>query len=186
MHTHGGLGTGLCPIPTVMSPGGALRRKIEVKTGEFSAAGGACLLLTRGVGSCVVACLWDSGQKVGGMAHVPQPCSDPTEWEATIRPGLFADTALAGLFRLMQARGARRERVSVRLAGAGNMFAGIDGGFMGDIATGVLEGVNAAVRSLGLFVAARSVGGMYGRSVFFNVATGLIEVRLTNGEHVAL
>lgn len=167
-------------------------------TGEFKFAQGDCLLLTRGVGSCVVACLWDGGRKIGGMAHVPLPGSAPSSSlsrspverdagdEAALRPGLYADTALAGLLRLMLAGGARRERVSVRLVGAGNMFEGCDGGFMGGVSKGVLAGVTAAVGSLGLFVSAQSVGGMYGRSVFFDVAGGLIRVRLTNGDQFTL
>lgn len=163
-----------------------VRKEFEVRTGDFRFAQGGGLLLTRGVGSCVVACLWDATSRIGGMAHIPLGDSRLSTSEETGRPGLFADTALPCLLGLMLARGARRERVTVRLVGAGNMFEGRDEGFMGEVTQGILDGVDAAIESLGLIVRDRSLGGMHGRSVFFDVGTGRIEVRLTNGERVSL
>ncbi|AGW14952.1 chemotaxis protein CheD [Megalodesulfovibrio gigas] len=157
-----------------------------VLTGEFKMARNAGLLVARGVGSCVVACLWDQARKLGGMAHIPMPSSSLDVQEAAHSPGLYADTALVGLLLPMERRGARREHMSVRLAGAGNMFEGCEVGFMGQLPTGILTSVTEVLRTLGLHVAAQSVGGAFGRSVFFDVGSGAIEVKLTNGKRVLL
>lgn len=163
-----------------------MHRQYELRTGEYRLATGQGLLLTRGVGSCVVVCLWDGVGKIGGMAHIALGDSSYAAQEKWERPGLFADTALVVLLDCMLARGASRGRLSARLAGAGNMFAGRDQGFMGEVSQGVLDGVSGVLEKLGLPVQAQSVGGMHGRSVFFDVATGRIDIRLTNGERVSL
>ena len=160
---------------------------VEVKTGEFRVARGDSRLLTRGVGSCVVVCVWDHARTMGGMAHIPMPSSAAgTPDEALRAPGLFADTALPELIRLMEREGVCRQNLSVRLIGAGNMFAGGQGDFMNAIPRNLLHGATQVVQALGLHVAAQSVGGTFGRSVSFNVRSGLININLTNGDVVAL
>lgn len=159
---------------------------VEVKTGEFRVARGNSRLLTRGVGSCVVVCVWDQTRTMGGMAHIPMPGPADPPAEALRSPGLFADTALPGLIRLMEREGALRLDLAVRLTGAGNMFAGGQGAFMNAIPRDLLHAAIQAIQAQGLHVAAQSVGGSFGRSVSFNVRDGLITINLTNGETVVM
>jgi len=61
--------------------------ELLLKTGELAIGEGQDVLCTRGVGSCIVTCLWDRKRVLGGMAHIPRPAASEEdaatpEWSA--------------------------------------------------------------------------------------------------------
>ncbi|MBW2067237.1 MAG: hypothetical protein JRJ03_20220 [Deltaproteobacteria bacterium] len=99
-----------------------IRKELVVKTGGLIVAEGQKTLYTGGVGSCVVACLWDMKKFIGGMAHIPQSVSTGDDPGISALPAVSPDRALPFLLLMMENRGAARKNILVRLAGAGNMF----------------------------------------------------------------
>jgi chemotaxis protein CheD len=141
------------------------------------------VLVTLGLGSCVAVCVYDFFLKVGGMAHVMLPNSSLTKEVTT--PGKFADTAISALLTTMRQKGALKERLEVKIAGGAQMFSyqGLDQ----KIQIGVrnISAVEENLAQSGLKISKRSVGGNIGRSVFMELATGAVRVKMLNSpDHI--
>jgi|SRR5579859_4343336 len=138
------------------------------------------VLVAFGLGSCVALCLWDRDARIAAMAHVVLPGEDPYG----LANARFARSALPALMALMRAEGASTDprRMVARLAGGAQvlvMDAIHDGARIGDAnARAVLEVLAAA----GVSVEACEVGGLVGRSVWFDPREGgRIRVRAIGG-----
>lgn len=138
------------------------------------------------LGSCVAACIRDTGLGLGGMNHFMLPAPRETGsgnlWllgEAA-RYGSFA---MERLINALVGRGAARERLEVKVFGGGKMFDG-----KSDVGAQNVEFTRRYLAAEGLRVAAEDVGGEHGRQVIFDPRSGLGLVRRiprTLEEHVA-
>lgn len=139
------------------------------------------VLFSVGLGSCVAVMLHDVETGIGAMAHVLLPHESLSRDRS--RRAKFASTAPGLLLEEMRRHGSRGTPVA-RIVGGASMFGAL-------LASGVNMGernVEAVRRSLvasGVPLVAEDVGGDYGRSVYFHVATGVIRVvSMRNGERV--
>ncbi len=157
--------------------------EIRVKVADLAVASGDTVLATIGLGSCVAIVLHDEIARVGALAHVLLP-SETMAQDRSNR-AKFPSTAVPLMIERMKAIGARENRITARIVGGASMFASLvpNGALqMGErnvVATRqVLE--NARIPLVG-----SDVGGGHGRSVFFNVGTGTLQVRsLSKGDVV--
>jgi chemotaxis protein CheD len=94
-------------------------RKIHVIQGEFHVAEGDDVVLTTILGSCVAACIRDPMTGVGGMNHFLLPGEAGDEG---LRYGV---QSMELLVNAMLRRGARRERLEVKLFGGAHLFDGL-------------------------------------------------------------
>lgn len=76
-------------------------------------------LITYALGSCLGVAVYDPVTRVGGMLHALLPRVALDAERARTEPGVFVESGLPTLFRACYARGARKERLVVHLAGAG-------------------------------------------------------------------
>ena len=158
----------------------------ELKTGELCIGFETDTLITSGVGSCVVLCMWDPTLKIGAMAHMFQSSREVIDSTQLNSDGASPDTAIPYLLQRMIGLRVKQNDIQTRLIGAGNMFATVEDGSSGDVGKGILSSTMLALTRAGLTLRSQSVGGSLGRSVRFSVNSGLIQVRLTNGETVTL
>ena len=122
------------------------------------------------LGSCVSACMRDSHLRIGGMNHFMLPghhdaLSDPLGQSA--RYGAYA---MEVLLNEILGRGARRERLEVKLFGGGNMF----GQIMADIGRTNVEFAKRYLVQEGLRIVSQDVGDCYPRKIFYFTATGRV------------
>lgn len=157
---------------------------IRVGMSQLVVAEAPTILVTLGLGSCVAVCIYDYLLKVGGMAHVMLPDSSLSN-DVTNR-GKFADTAVVDLVSALQKKGTAKERMVVKIAGGAQMFSyqGIDN----QIQIGVrnVKAVEENLARLGLTITSRSVGGNLGRSVFMDLSTGDVRVKMLNSPEIIL
>lgn len=154
-------------------------QRILVRASEIAVAGPGTVLAAIGLGSCVVAALWEGDARVAGLAHpllpdVPEPDADPDG--ADPRPYRYVANAIQALVRDMEAAGAQRDRITARLAGGARMFSrlfGEDGNGLGDRN---LRASRAALEALGVPVVGEAVGGERGRSLHIDAADGAVRV----------
>lgn len=146
--------------------------ELHVPVAGVAVAGGDEVLSAVGLGSCVAVMLHDPVHGVAGMAHVLLP--DTTLTRDTRRPGKCANSAIPHLMELMQEAGAGRGLVA-RIAGGAAMFAALAPGGV-NMGERNAEAVRAALATAGIPVVGEDVGGEHGRSVYFHVATGVVEV----------
>ncbi|TAL31461.1 chemotaxis protein CheD [Phenylobacterium sp.] len=94
-------------------------RKIHVIQGQFHVADGDDVVLTTILGSCVAACIRDTALGIGGMNHFLLPGSTGDEG---LRYGV---QSMELLLNALLRKGARRERMEVKLFGGAHLFDGL-------------------------------------------------------------
>lgn len=157
-------------------PGAPARgRETVIKVAEWAVECDGGVLVTLGLGSCVAIMLHDQKAAVGAMAHVLLPSSSLSR--DVSNPAKFPETAVPLLIEALVAAGGARGRLVAKLAGGASMFAQL-------MTPGTLQmgernavAVRAALRCAGVPVVAEALGGERGRSVWFHVANGRVEVR---------
>ena len=155
----------------------------RVKIAEWAAAAAPAQIVTIGLGSCVAIVLHDARARVGGMAHVLLP--SPASTLDRDHPGKYPESAVPRLLQEMRALGAQGP-ITARLVGGASLFGALltarAVGSMGDRNVAASRDALAAakVRVVGEFV-----GGTVGRSVYFDVASGRVDVRsVRDGDRV--
>lgn len=146
--------------------------ELHVPVAGVAVACGDEVLSAVGLGSCVAVMVHDPVRGIAGMAHVLLP--DTTLTRDTGRPGKCANSAVPHLIELMQEAGAGRGLVA-RIAGGAAMFAALAPGGV-NMGERNAEAVRNALATAGIPVVGEDVGGEHGRSVYFHVATGVVEV----------
>ena len=101
-----------------------VERRIHVVQGEFAISDDPTVMLGTILGSCVSACMHDPVAGVGGMNHflLPGERTDPSAGPQSMRYGVQSmELLLNALFR----KGARRERLEVKLFGGARVIEGL-------------------------------------------------------------
>jgi len=156
----------------------------RVKIAECAIAAAPARLVTIGLGSCVAIVLHDAKARIGAMAHVLLPAATrPTD--AVSQPGRVPASAVPFMLDEMRATGATG-KITARLVGGASLFGPLlAGDGAGAIGARNVEAARAALAAAKVRVTGEAVGGRVGRSVFFDVATGRVEVRsMREGDRV--
>ena len=148
-----------------------LRRNVRVA--DLVTARGEGVLSALGLGSCVAIVLWDPLTKAGGMAHVLLPSPPPRGADRHV-PGRYAQSAVPALLEAVLSLGGTRDAVTARIAGGASMFTNL-------VAPGLIHtgernvlSTREALHSRGIPVTGEWVGGDFGRTVVFDLATGKV------------
>jgi chemotaxis protein CheD len=149
-------------------------RELLVRVADLRAGVGDDVLVTVGLGSCVAILLYDAEARVGGLAHVLLP--SPAVAARDPNPAKFPQYAVPNLLQLMTAQGARKDRVTGRLAGGASMFAALAPPGTVQMGERNLVAARQALSSHGVPLVGEAVGGDYGRTVRFRVRDGRVEV----------
>ena len=152
--------------------------EIRVKVADYALAGAGEVLVTLGMGSCVAIMLHAPRARVGALAHVLLP--DVSIARERANRARFAETAVPLLVEQMRARGVT-EPLSAKLTGGAGMFAQLlrTGGV--NMGARNAEAARAALTLAKIALVAEDTGGDYGRSVWFDPASGVATVRSLRG-----
>jgi len=127
-----------------------------------------------GLGSCVVVALYDTRQKIGGLAHVMLPSS--SHFQVGHKPYQRADKAIATLLEGLLMRRASRQDIVAKLVGGARMFSYEDDRSLGIGQQNVLS-IKDILRREQIPLIGEDVGGHHGRSVEFHLDSGKLIVR---------
>ena len=139
-------------------------------------------LRTAGLGSCVGIILYDRYMGIAGMAHCMLP--DHTIFKNTPQqfPGKFVDTAIQELLKDLALRGSRPGHLMAKLAGGAEMFKFSDRS-MARIGERNIQASKRALEASQIPLVAEETGGQFGRTIEFDIATSLLNIRTaTQGE----
>lgn len=128
------------------------------------------VITTLGLGSCIGIALYDPVTKIGGLAHIMLP--DSTQMKNNTNIAKFADTGIAELVRLMQEKGAKKNRLVAKIAGGAKMFEVSGLSQVGNIGARNAEASKAKLKELGIRLLAEDTGLNYGRTVELHTDTG--------------
>ena len=156
---------------------------IRINVAEHAVAGAGDTLVTIGLGSCVAIMLYEPETCVGGLAHVLLP--DESMARDRANPAKFSSTAVPLLVKEMLCRGADRAGIVGKLVGGASMFASLlpAGGI--NIGERNVQAARRALEAASIPLLAEDVGSDHGRSVYFRLDDGRVEVRsLKRGNRV--
>jgi chemotaxis protein CheD len=148
--------------------------RTSVNVADIRVAYAPATLVALGLGSCVAIVVHDPVAGVGGMAHVLLPSAPPGRTVAL--PGRYAQSAIPLLIEQVLAAGADRARLTGRLAGGAAMFANLSAPGMIHMGERNTLAAREALHGQGVRVIGEWVGGDFGRSVSYDLATGVVRV----------
>ena len=157
---------------------------VRVKVADYAVRRGDQVIATIGLGSCVAIALYDRDTRTGGLAHILLPSQAMSR--ETANPAKFPETIVPLMLQEMRALGGGAAgRVSAKIVGGASMFGQLAAG------TGVNVGERNVIATREVLAAhriplvAEDTGLDYGRSVYFHLADGRVEVRsLKAGDRV--
>jgi chemotaxis protein CheD len=139
------------------------------------------ILATHSLGSCLGIAIYDPAVHVGGLLHIMLPDSNLDPMKAAAQPAMFLDTGLPALYRAAYKLGADKYRLQIYVAGGAQVMD--NSGFF-SIGKRNYEALLQICRQHGLRLQAEQVGGLVSRSVYLQVETGdlWLKVSGTPGE----
>lgn len=157
-----------------------MKPSVKVGMAETAVLQNSGELCSLGLGSCVAVCLYDPPTKIAGMSHIMLPDS-----ERSLDPGnkgKFADLAIPLLISKMTAIGADAQRLIAIIIGGAEMFY-FPGRSCSTLRIGErnIAAVKALLEECGIPIIGESIAGRQGKSVSFDVSTGIIQVRTLMG-----
>ena len=137
------------------------------------------VLATHALGSCIGVAIYDPTVQVGGIIHYMLPESSLDAAKAQQNPYMFADTGIPLLFRECYRLGAAKPRLIVKVAGGSQVLGGKDYFSIG-------KRNYAALRKIFLknqvMIDREDVGGIKARSLYLEIATGQVRIRVPGRE----
>lgn len=153
-----------------------MKNTIKIGIADMNIAKGEDELVTFALGSCVAICLYDSERRIAGMAHIMLPDSKLMANSAS-QPLKFADTALLELLKAMQQSGARSALLWAKIAGGAQMFAETTNSPLGNIGGRNTQAVKEGLARFRIPIIAEDTGKNYGRTCYFDAATGTMLIK---------
>lgn len=168
-----------------MSPGPALATMedapavVSLRPGHIHFANEPAVVATV-LGSCVSVTMHCARLGIGAICHALFPAGIPAE---EIEPFRYVDRSIEAMAAWLYRVGARRGEIEVKLFGGAGALWSVEGA-PASLNVG-RSNVDSALRTLashGLRVAARDVGGTFGRKIYFLPHTGDVYMKRLRNE----
>lgn len=155
-----------------------LQEVVRVGIADMNIVKEPLTIRTSGLGSCVGVVLYDERKKIAGLLHVMLPDSSLAKSER-INEAKFADTGIYALMEILKAEGVRPMSLKAKIAGGAQMF---QFGSSDTIRIGPrnVEAVKEQLKRLSIPLIAEDTGGSSGRTIEFDPATSLLNIRTVN------
>ena len=147
--------------------------KLIIGIADMKMAKGEGMLVTYALGSCIGICLHDPVLKLGALVHIMLPVNMEAGRKTPMK---YADTGIRETLRLMEGKGASRNRITAKIAGGAKMFE-VGSSSLGNIGQRNIESVHMNLKKEGIRLLKEDVGGTVARTLLFDVGSGLGCVR---------
>ena len=158
--------------------------EVRVKVADYAVRKGSHVIATIGLGSCVAIALYDRDARVGGLAHILLP--NRAMSRETGNPAKFPETIVPIMLDEMRKLGsASTARISAKIIGGASMFGQLVSGTGINVGERNVTATREVLATVGIPLLAEDTGLDYGRSVYFFLDDGRVEVRsLKKGDRV--
>ena len=146
--------------------------KLVVKMADHAVGDENTVLATLGLGSCVGVALYDKFSKVGGLVHIMLP-KNPGGKKIV----KYADTGIPYLVAEMEDIGAKKRNLFAKIVGGAAMFKSESGDSVMKIGSRNIEAVKETLKIEGIKILGSDVGKDYGRSMYFYIENGKVDVK---------
>jgi len=152
---------------------------VKVGMADLNSATPPQTIRTSGLGSCVGVIIYDEKAEVSGMAHVMLPDSSFAR-SGVLNRAKYADTAIEDLIKKIDILGASKYRLKAKIAGGAQMFKFTSNSEAMRIGPRNVEAVKKTLKELKIPIVHEDVGGSSGRTIEFDPATAILEIRTVN------
>jgi chemotaxis protein CheD len=162
----------------------SLLADVRVKVADYAVRRGNDIIATIGLGSCVAIVLYDKDTKIGALAHILLPSMAMSR--ETSNPAKFPETIVPIMLEEMRSLGVTQtSRINAKIVGGASMFGQLVNGTGINVGERNIAATKEALVAAGIPLIAEDTGLDYGRSVYFHLADGRVEVRsLKKGDRV--
>lgn len=150
--------------------------QIKVGIADYNIVRAPNKIMTIGLGSCVGISIYDTKQKVVGLAHIM--LSDSTKFKKVDNEAKFADLAVPKLVKEMLAIGCLRVNLKAKIAGGASMFNFADIKMVSDIGKRNSIAVKEALKQERIEIVAEDIGGSKGRTMIVDSLTGIVTLKI--------
>jgi chemotaxis protein CheD len=157
---------------------------VRVKVADYAVRRGNDIIATIGLGSCVAIALYDRESRTGGLAHILLPSMAMSR--ETSNPAKFPETIVPLMLTEMRALGmTSKAKVLAKIAGGASMFGQLVNGTGINVGERNILATREALAKARVEIVGEDTGLDYGRSVYFHLTDGRVEVRsLKKGDRV--
>ncbi len=157
---------------------------VRVKVADYAVRRSGHVIVTIGLGSCVAIALYDREAQVGGLAHILLPNKSMSR--ETSNPAKFPETIVPLMLDEMRQLGSAPDaRISAKIVGGASMFGQLVSGTGINVGERNVAATRDVLASANIPLLAEDTGLDYGRSVYFHLDDGRVEVRsLKKGDRV--
>ena len=134
-------------------------------------------LVTYALGSCIGTSLFDESKMIGGLSHIMLPENTKKQNATGSERMKYADTAIEDMLNELIRRGARRESIKAKIAGGANMFNFSENSILDTIGARNIEAVKNELKRLNIPLTGEDTGKNYGRTVYFDVGSGIMKIQ---------
>lgn len=162
------------PAPSLT---GLFEQKVIVGIADLAVSNNTTVTLaTYSLGSCIGVTIYDPVARVGGLVHVMLPDSKIDADKAARQPAMFMDSGVPALFRAAYQLKAEKYRVQICVAGGAQVM---DSSGFFSIGKRNYEVLKNILNQHGLRIHAEQVGGMVSRSMYLDLATGNVRLKVS-------
>ncbi|MHA2250770.1 MAG: chemotaxis protein CheD [Candidatus Kariarchaeaceae archaeon] len=149
----------------------------SARIGEIIVARAPDKLEALALGSCVAVFIYDDAIQLGACAHILLP--ESRQFSEDNRPGKYADTAIPEMIRLLGQKGGKKGRLKAKLVGGARMFELTGKNKLTlDVGKRNIEATKKSLQDADIPVVADDLGADYGRSVEFDLETGILTIKV--------
>lgn len=153
--------------------------KVIVGVGTYCVSDAPNKLICLGLGSCVAIALYDTKHRLGGLAHAMLPSYN--EGRDSTNPPKYVDAAIYLMVDDIIEKGGRKKTLEAKVVGGSQMFSFVGNNTM-DIGRRNIESAWETLKEEGIPIVASDVGGRSGRTISFDMKTGIISLRGSGAE----
>jgi len=153
-----------------------MKKTIHISTGEVKMGTAGDLLISNGIGSCIVIVGINLEKEIGAVAHFMLPGKAPdTEAQNKTK---YAEDSVDMLLKLLQSDMDNLSPIRTCLIGAGNVLKKQDD----TICESNIRSISALLNDLKIGISASSLGGNYRRSVHFDIEKAEVFITIDNSK----
>ena len=142
---------------------------------DLKTAKAPAVLTTIGLGSCVGIALYDTVNKVAGLAHAMLP--DSTKISNNANVAKFVDTGTAVLLEMMLKLGAKKGLIKAKLAGGAQMFDIDAKNELMRIGDRNVEAAKKILQFMNIPIIAAQTGENFGRTIKLDAQSGALTIK---------
>lgn len=153
----------------------------EVGIADMKLVSAPTILVTRGLGSCLGIVIYEPYKKIGALAHPMLPRMEDARIKSN--PCKFVDSVIPLMVEKLKEKGCIAVNLTAKIFGGAHMFSSIPQNSAFNIGARNIQVAHEVLEAKRLKVKGEDTGDNYGRTIFFDLSTGVVRVKtLFQGE----